>query len=191
MDTFESRVIRLLEEIHPLDRIPRAGYVLRGVPEPESVAAHSHFVALLALLVCDAYPGQFDNEKVLAMALIHDLAEARLMDIPMPAGEAYLKEAKQEAEQAIFDDLLAGFPAQYAQYHREFLDAASPEARLIRGLDKAQMMIKIVMYQKEGRGRLAEFWDNPKNFKDFGVEPVRRLFDAICAHACKKRPKNP
>lgn len=189
MNRFESRVIRLLEEIHPLDRIPRAGYVLRGVPEPESVAAHSHFVALLALLVCDAYPGQFDREKVFAMAIMHDLAEARLMDIPMPAGDTYLKEAKQEAEQAIFDDLLAGFSPRYAQYHREFLDATSSEARLIRGLDKAQMMIKIVMYQKEGRGRLDEFWNNPKNFADFGVEPVKQLFDAICTYAGKKRPQ--
>ena len=106
----ESRIIRLLEEIHPLDRIPRAGYVLRGVPEPESVAAHSHFVALLTLLVCDAYPGQFDRDKALTMAIMHDLAEARLMDIPMPAGDAYLKEAKREAEQAIFEGLLSVFP---------------------------------------------------------------------------------
>lgn len=188
MDSFESRVIRLFEEIHPLDRVPRAGYVLRGVPEPESVAAHSHFVALLALLVCDACPGEFDREKALAMAIMHDLAEARLMDIPMPAGDAYLKEAKQEAEQAIFDDLLAGFPARYAAYHRELLEVSSPEARLIRGLDKAQMMLKIVMYEKEGRGRLAEFWNNPRNFADFGVEAVNRLFDAICVYAGKKRP---
>ncbi|HOD50204.1 MAG TPA: HD family hydrolase [Candidatus Hydrogenedentes bacterium] len=184
----ESRIIRLLEEIHPLDRIPRAGYVLRGVPEPESVAAHSHFVALLTLLVCDAYPGQFDRDKALTMAIMHDLAEARLMDIPMPAGDAYLKEAKREAEQAIFEGLLSGFPPRYAVYHQELLDAASPEARLIRGLDKVQMMIKIVMYQKEGRGRLAEFWNNQKNFADFGVEPVSRLFDAICSHAGKTRP---
>ena len=188
MNTFEDRVIRLLEDIHPLDRIPRAGYVLRGVPEPETVAAHSHFVSLLALLVCDAYPDDFDRHKALTMAIMHDLAEARLMDIPMPAGDAYLKEAKQEAEQAVFDDLLAGFPAHYAEYHRELLDAASPEARLIRGLDKAQMMIKILMYQKEGRGRLAEFWNNPRNFADFGLDPVARLFDAICAQAGKKRP---
>lgn len=189
METLESRIIRLFVEIHPLDRVPRAGYVLRGVPEPESVAAHSHFVALLTLLVCDACPGQFDRDKALTMAIMHDLAEARLMDIPMTVSDAYLKSAKHDAEQAIFDDLLAGFPERYGDYHRELREAATPEARLIRGLDKAQMMLKIVMYQKEGRGRLGEFWDNPKNFADFGIEPVSRLFDAICAHAGRCRPK--
>lgn len=189
MDNLESRMIRLLEDIHPLDRVPRAGYVLRGVAEPESVAAHSHFVALLTLLVCDACPGQFDRGKALTMAIMHDLAEARLMDIPMPAGDAYLKDAKRDAEQAVFEDLLDGFPAHYAQYQRELLEASSPEARLIRGLDKAQMMIKILVYQKEGRGRLEEFWTNPRNFADFGIDAVARLFDAICAHAGKPRPK--
>lgn len=189
MDAFEARLIRLFEAIHPLDRVARAGYVMRGVAEPESVAAHSHFVALLALLFVDAYPDAFDREKALTMALIHDLAEAQLMDIPMPASDRYLREAKERAEQAITERLFEGFPAHYAAFHQELLDARSPEARLIRGLDKAQMMIKIVMYQQEGRGRLEAFWKNPANFADYGVEPVSRLFDAICAWAGKPRPQ--
>jgi 5'-deoxynucleotidase YfbR-like HD superfamily hydrolase len=65
MGNFEQRVISLFEQIHPLDRIARAGYVLRGVCEPESVAAHSHFVALMTLLFVDRYPDQFDRERAL------------------------------------------------------------------------------------------------------------------------------
>jgi putative hydrolase of HD superfamily len=189
MGNFERRVLALFEQIHPLDRIARAGYVLRGVSEPESVAAHSHFVALLTLLVLDAHPEEFDRERALAMALIHDLPEAVLMDIPMPAGNAYLKAAKDDAEQAIFERLFDGFPPKYAEYHRDLLGAHSPEARLIRGLDKAQMMIKIWMYEREGRGRLKEFWNNPRNFEDFGIEPVSKLFDAVCEAAGHKRPR--
>jgi 5'-deoxynucleotidase YfbR-like HD superfamily hydrolase len=123
------------------------------------------------------------------MALIHDLPEAWLMDIPMPAGDGFLKQAKHDAEQAIIERLLEGFPQRYAEYHRELLDPKTPEARLVRGLDKAQMMIKIVMYQRENRGRLKEFWNNPKNFQDFGLEPVSRLFDAICEEAGQPRPR--
>ncbi len=189
MDDFERRVIALFEQIHPLDRIARAGYVLRGVCEPESVAAHSHFVALMTLLFVEEYPDQFDRERALTMALIHDLPEAWLMDIPMPAGDGFLKQAKNDAEQAIIERLMEGFPAKYAAYHRELLDPQTPEARLVRGLDKAQMMVKIVMYEREGRGRLKEFWKNPKNFRDFGIEPVSRLFDAICAEAGQVRPR--
>jgi 5'-deoxynucleotidase YfbR-like HD superfamily hydrolase len=189
MSEFEKRVLRLFEEIHPLDQVARAGYVLRGVAEPESVAAHSHFVSLLTFLFVDEYPEQFDCAKAVAMALIHDLAEAQLMDVPMPAADRYLKEAKQRAEQAITESLFAGFSPKFTAYHQELLDAVTPEARLVRGLDKAQMMLKIVMYEREGRGRLAEFWDNPRNFDDRGLEPVSALFDAICAAAGRSRPR--
>ncbi|HIJ66299.1 MAG TPA: HD domain-containing protein [Candidatus Hydrogenedentes bacterium] len=187
-ETFSERVVQLFESIHPLDRVPRAGYVLRGVPEPESVAAHSHFVALLTLLFVEEHPTQFDRSKALAMALIHDLSEAKLMDIPMPYGDTYLKEGKQHAEQAVIEDLFAGFPRIYAAWHRELHEALSPEAKLVRALDKAQMMLKIAIYEREGRGRLAEFWANPKNFDDQGVECVSALFDAICARAGHPRP---
>ena len=185
---FTAHVLNLFQIIHPLDRIPRAGYVLRGVSEPESVSAHSHFVALLALLFVEQFPGVYHRDRLLAMALIHDLAESRLMDIPMPYADAYLKDAKQKAEQAITDDLLGSLPGNLAALHAEFDDAATPEARLLRGLDKAQMMIKVSCYEREHRGCLDEFWANPKNFADFGIVAVSDLFDAICLRAGKVRP---
>jgi putative hydrolase of HD superfamily len=188
MHAFERRVLDLFEAIHPLDRVARAGYVMRGVPEPESVAAHSHFVSLMTLLFVEEYPERFDRAKALTIALTHDLCEAELMDIPMPAVDAHFGEAKSAAEQAITEKLFTGFDAKFASYHQEFLDASTPEARLIRGLDKAQMMVKVIMYECEGRGRLAAFWSNPKNFNDFGVEEVSRLFDAICEEAGRERP---
>jgi putative hydrolase of HD superfamily len=188
-NAFCSRVLALFETIHPLDRVGRAGYILRGVAEPESVSAHSHFVALLTLLFCDEFPGELDSTKALAMALIHDLPESKLMDIPMPACDAHLGAAKEEAEQAIMEELLDGFATKYGAWHRELLDAQSPEAKLVRGLDKAQMMIKVWMYEREGRGRTAEFWQNPRNFQDYGYAPVSRLFDTICEAAGKTRPR--
>ena len=43
MTRFVEQVIDLFETVHPLDRVPRAGYVLRGVPEPESVVGAQPF----------------------------------------------------------------------------------------------------------------------------------------------------
>ena len=64
MQGLADRIIALFEAIHPLDRVPRAGYLLRGVAEPESVAAHSHFVALMALLFAEAYPDRFKRDDL-------------------------------------------------------------------------------------------------------------------------------
>jgi len=189
MQAFYRRALDLFETIHPLDRVNRAGYVMRGVTEPESVAAHSHFVSLLTLLFVEEFPDRFDGKKALTIALTHDLCEAELMDIPMPVADAHLREAKDKAEQAITERLFSGFDKKFSQYHQEFLEASSPEACLVRGLDKAQMMMKIVMYQREGRGRLEAFWSNPKNFEDFGVGEVSELFEAICEDAGRARPR--
>ena len=189
MSPFADRVIALFQVLHPLDRVARSGYTLRGVPEPESVAAHSHFVSLMTLLFVEERPEAFDKGKALAMALIHDLSEAKIMDIPMPYADAYLKEAKHHAEQAIIEEMLDPFGGNLAELHAEFVACETPEARLVRGLDKAQMMLKIICYEREHRGWLEEFWENPKNFADYGIAEVSSLFDAICARAGKPRPR--
>lgn len=187
-ESFSEKIISLYQKIHPLDRIPRAGYLLRGVESPESVAAHSHFLSLLTLLFVEKYPGRYRSDKAMAMALIHDLAESVLMDIPMPAGNRYLKDVKKKAEEAIFADLMKDFSDVYTKYFRELMELSSEEAKLVTALDKAQMMIKVLCYQKEGRGNLNEFWENPSSFKDYGIDAVSDLFDALCRIAGKKRP---
>ena len=188
-DSFAQNLITLFETIHPLDQVPRAGFLLRGVANPESVAAHSHFVSLMTLLFVEQYPDRFDAKRALSMALTHDLAEAKLMDIPMPAADAYLKEAKHNAEQSIMDDLLEPLPGKLAALHQELENPQTEEAKLLRGLDKAQMMLKVMSYERENRGDLEEFWNNPKNFADYGIEPVSKLFDALCKKANRTRPQ--
>jgi len=183
-----ARIVDLFEVIHPLDRIPRAGYVLRGVTDPESVSAHSHFLAVLALCVTELEPAIYDRERLLAMALVHDLPEARLMDIPMPYADAYLRQAKQHAELAIAKDLFAGISEKLVDLQEEFEAAQTREAQLLRGLDKAQMMIRVLCYERERRGNLHEFWTNPKNFRDFGIKIVSDLFDEVCRRAGRERP---
>lgn len=189
MPSFEENIIALFDTLHPLDRIARAGYVIRGVAHPENVAAHSHFVSLLAMLFLDRYPDDYEHEKTLAMALTHDLSESKLMDIPMPYADAYMSEAKDRAEQTIMEELFASFAPKYAQYHQELIDASTPEARLIRGLDKVQLILKILFYERERSGYLDLFWKNPGNFRDYGIQGVSDLFDALCAKAGRERPR--
>lgn len=188
MDDFCGEVLHFFREIHPLDRVPRAGFLLRGVPVPESVSAHSHFLSLLALLIVDRFPDKWDIEKVLTMAIIHDLAEAKMMDMPMPVTQKYFSAEKTQAEQAVFDKLMGKFSAKYSDLHREFHEVSSTEAKLVRGLDKVQMMLKVLNYEREHQGDLTEFWENPKNFNDYGIEITRKLFEAICEYVGRKVP---
>ncbi len=189
MNKFCERVISFFEAIHPLDRVPRAGFLLRGVEVPENVSAHSHFLTLLTLIVLEEYPNRWDKEKSLIMALIHDLSEAKMMDVPMPIVQNYFSEAKLSAEVMIFKEIAKGLPEKFVQIFEEFHNCSSPEAKLVRGLDKVQMMIKVMCYEREHRGYLEEFWKNPKNFCDYGIDVVKKLFEAICSKAGRTIPK--
>jgi len=88
----------------------------------------------------------------------------------------------------VFDRLFAEQRDEWIRLFRDFQESATPEARLVRGLDKVQMMVKVLGYQGEGRGRLEDFWQNPNNFKDYGIPAVKDLFDEIFRMAGRTRP---
>ena len=184
-----AAIVATLARLHPLARVPRAGWLLRGVAEPESVASHCHAVALLTRLACDAWPGSFDADRAVAIALVHDCAEVVTMDIPMPAGDAAFRDAKSRTEAAAIASIFDGLPTHAAELFAEFERAETPEARLVRGLDKVQMMIRAACYEREGRGALGDFWANGRNFEDYGIGAVRELFAEVARFAGRKLPR--
>jgi putative hydrolase of HD superfamily len=184
-----AAIVKTLARLHPLARVPRAGWLLRGVTEAESVSSHCHAVALLAQLACDAWPGRFDAARAVAMALVHDCAEVVTMDIPMPAGDAAFREAKSRTERAAITSLFDGLPTRAAELFEEFERAETPEARLVRGLDKVQMMIRAACYEREGHAALGDFWANERNFEDYGIDAVRELFAEVARFAGHRPPR--
>jgi len=78
---------RLAAQLHLLKQLPRTGWLVRGVPGPESVAAHSHGVAVWAMWLAQrkmAGGVEVDLASLLAMAALHDLPEAATGDL-MPS----------------------------------------------------------------------------------------------------------
>lgn len=165
-------------ELQGLDRVPRAGWVLRGVPEAESVTEHSWHVLFLVWALGSRIEG-LDVERAVEIALVHDLAELRLGDLPRTAARYLPAGAKKEAERAAMADILAPLPERAQELYAEYEAGESPEARLVKACDKLQLMVKVAAYEHWGAGGLGEFWDNPDNFPDGGFEPVRELFAAL------------
>ena len=154
-------LVDLLLETMTLKWMPRTGWVMRGVPGAESVAEHSFGVAIVSLALADALADKaLDLNKVLVMALLHDLAEVRLTDLPITAARLVPEEVKSQAESAAIEDLLAPLPAagRWQALWREFEDRSSPEGRLVRDADKLEMMIQCLRYEQAGRRGLDEFW---------------------------------
>jgi len=173
-------LLELLLELQTLDRVPRMGFVLRGVPEPESVAEHGWHVAFLVWAVGARVDG-LDLARALEIALVHDLAEVRTGDIPLVASRYYAEGAKEEAERGVFEEVLGPLAGRAGELLAEYRAAESLEARLVKACDKLQLILKVAAYERWGSRGLGEFWENPGNFKDYRIGPVRELFEELRA----------
>ena len=168
-------LIDLLLETQNLDRIPRMGYLLSGIPDPESVSEHSWHVAFL-VWVLSGKISDIDRLRALEIAMVHDLAELRIGDLPRTASHYLPEGAKDAAEAAAIEEILAPLPAEARLLWREYQAGESREARLVKACDKLQMMLKVQVYESQGGRGLRRFWENPDNFPDGGFPLVEQLF---------------
>ena len=174
-------LLDLFLELQILDRVPRSGYVLRGVHDPESVTEHSWHVLFLVWTL-GARSAGLDVTRAMEIALVHDLAELRIGDLPRVASRYFPAGAKKAAEAAAMAEVLAPLPERALALYEEYQQGVTPEARFVKACDKLQLMIKVLVYERWGTGALAEFWDNPENFPDGGPDGfpvVKELFEAL------------
>lgn len=156
----DDALLRFFHLAGRLKETPRAGWALRGIAAPESVAEHSHRVALLALVLAPRTE-RLDAARCVAMALVHDLAEALVGDIT-PFDDVDADEKRRREEEAMRrlaavagDDGLLGL-------WREYAAAETPEACFVKELDKLETVMQAAEYgsaRSAPHGALAEFWD--------------------------------
>ena len=100
-----ARWLDLLLQANVLKTTPRTGWHLRWVPDPENVAAHSWGTAMVALVLAEMSDVELDRGRMLTMAMLHDLAETEVSDIPRMAKQFLPEEAKNESEAHVLVDV--------------------------------------------------------------------------------------
>ncbi len=162
-------LLNWLDHANMLKRLPRTGWLLAGVQPCESVADHTCATALLALgmaATINAAPAAhglaqpLDTGRVVSLALLHDLAEAVLTDLPKRSSNLLGADVKHAAEAQTMATLTADLAngADFAQLWREYDAASTPEARLVRDADKLEMVHQALHYAQRGQRNLDEFW---------------------------------
>src|SRR5215212_6548587 len=170
-------LLGLAQSASKLKSVPRTGWLDRGVPamQVESVADHSLGVALLAwgcALQRRADGAAIEPERVLMLAILHDLAEAETGDLPpydlaavpdeheLAARRAFLETrhrrdpdrdtAKRREEDAAVRKLLDRLPGATRSPLAELWDdlrrRTSIEARFVKQVDRLETFLQSRSY---------------------------------------------
>ncbi|MBD3856158.1 MAG: HD domain-containing protein [Acidobacteria bacterium] len=121
-----------------LKRTPRSGWQFLGTGS-ESVAEHVYRTTMIAFVLA-RLDGTVDTEKVLRLALAHDLPEARTGDLNY-VNQKYVTADEERAA----DDMARGLPfgEELRELMAEYREEASPEAVLVHDADQLEMLLEL------------------------------------------------
>lgn len=185
--------------------IPRSGWITHGVSlqDVESVADHSFSTCSLALLISDleAQRGEDVNiERVLRLALLHDLPESLTFDISKayleylgPRGAAIKRDLEHSAWKYIVDGLHnAKLHRSYLALQKEFDAEKTLESRIVRAADRLDILLQVIEYRRRGYPEylLADLWSGTiKKLRSCRIQSALKIQRILIHEARKKRTR--
>ena len=150
-------IIALAKRAESLKRLSRTGWAIAGLNafRQESIAEHSYGTTLLALLFSRniAQLGEsVDIQKVITMAVLHDLPESEISDIPQSAvivGGESMSKAKRIAEEKAAASILSSDSDLLKIWH-EYNAQETIESRIVRGADTIDMLHHALALEETG-----------------------------------------
>ena len=140
-----------LKEILGLKNVLRAGWVRAGIESPESVAAHSWGMSMLALKLA---PKELDLARILSLCIVHDIPEVRVGDLT-PHDDT---STKAEDELNAMKEMAPEWVGLFEEYEQ----GQTPEAKFVKQLDKLDMALQAEIYQSKSAISLGEFIESAR-----------------------------
>lgn len=156
-----------------MKNLPRTGWLFTGVKNVESLADHSYNVSFITLILAEYLKNEksieINVEKALKLAIIHDLAESIITDIPTPFIKYFGEKEKYEAEKKALEEILIDLPnkEEFIALWEEFENRSSIEGILVRGADKIDMLLELDKYETIGHKGLSGFWASSSKIEEF------------------------
>lgn len=168
-----------------LKRIPRTGWLLRGVSigDVETVAEHTLRTALISMILGNllySKGAKVDLLKVVEIAILHDLAEALILDVDKEVLKEIGREKKRDLEYAaetiILEELPGDLKTKYRRLLEEFHNGKGLESRIVRASDKLEMIIQALEYSYKYSNTILEvFYEDVKEVEDFSLHELNEL----------------
>ncbi|KAK3378794.1 HD domain-containing protein [Lasiosphaeria ovina] len=153
-----------LPYFHLLERLKtmkREGWRRFGIRNGESIADHMYRMSLMTMLAPPALAAKLDMAKCMRMCLIHDMAESVVGDITPVDGVSKPEKSRREA--TTMDYITGGLLGKVnggsvgqdiRAVWQEYEDSETPESHFVHDIDKMELLLQMVEYEKRGEGKL-------------------------------------
>ena len=153
------------QKVLELKNIPRQGWKDKlDMDYVESVADHSYSTAMMSMVLSDLE--DLDTEKIIKMALLHDLAESVVGDItPDRIKDKRKIYVENKAMMQILENLPSSVSQQYIILWDDFQKNSSKEANLLHEIDRLEMAFQAKFYLDNGvpKEKLRSFFKTANN----------------------------
>lgn len=163
-----DQLIQFWEFAARLKAEPRRGWLKKlRLQRAESVADHSFALALLCLF--EGERRGYHMERLLKLALLHDLEESITGDLTPQDKESRGQTIVRAQRISAREQLLSHFPVENQRSFRELWseleNEKSKEAQLVHELDKLEMALQANEYARGGEEatKLREFFESSKS----------------------------
>ena|SRR3989344_5153051 len=92
-------LMKFIFDVGKLKETKRTGWIVQGIKNPESVAEHTYRVAMICMVLAKKF--KLNENKLLKMSLIHDLAEELVGDIVLEKGNKKVSNTKTNLSKKI------------------------------------------------------------------------------------------
>jgi len=145
----ENDIAKFLYEMGQLKRVKRSGWWIAGVKDPESVAEHSFRTAAIAYILAQLEGANL--ERVVSMALMHDMGEARTNDAHRIVRryvnwESVDRKAAEDQSKRLPDTIAEEVRSMISEFEK----AVSLEAQVARDADLLECLVQAREYQAIG-----------------------------------------
>jgi 5'-deoxynucleotidase YfbR-like HD superfamily hydrolase len=193
-------ILEFLLSLAKMKSIPRSGWIAHGVSlqDVESVADHSFSTCLLSLLIADLETQKGKHvrvERVMQMALFHDLSESLTFDISKeyleylgPKGESIKRELDYSAWKHIINLLQdSALRREYSGIEKEFEAGKTYESKIVHSADKLDILLQVLEYRRKGYPEylLAELWSGTSQQLRSCMIPSAVLIQKILAREAR------
>jgi putative hydrolase of HD superfamily len=154
-------LLNFFQKVLALKNVPRQGWKDNlEIDNVESVAEHTYSAAIISMIYSDLHG--FDTEKIIKMALLHDLSESIIGDL---TPNEISKKSKQKKEDLAMKQILNELPEKisepYYKIWNDYQESTSKEAKLLHEIDKLEMAFQAKYYQDNGysKEKLRSFFE--------------------------------